>query len=46
MNEVEVVILKDNQWIRLKLTSFKWAITPEGTKYEIVGYEEEEPTEE
>lgn len=46
MNDVEVVILKNNQWIRVKLTAFKWEYTNEGLKFQIEGYEDvEEPIE-
>lgn len=40
MNEIEVVVLDGDQWIPLRITSFKWMLTNEGTKFEIEGYED------
>ena len=40
MNNVEVVVLDGDQWIPLKITSFKWSYTNEGMKFEIEGYED------
>lgn len=41
IENVEVVVLIDNQWVVLDLTKFSVEITPQGKKFIVEGYENE-----